>query len=97
MNLSESGNKKSATRIQLLEKKNAEILKLRKNNRKSVKAAEISLVPDPAKLQKRVPPPDRYLDKPKPKKLTKKEVKFVKKQKSLRAKFQNLEKKGIKA
>uniref|UniRef100_A0A182JUV6 RRM domain-containing protein n=1 Tax=Anopheles christyi TaxID=43041 RepID=A0A182JUV6_9DIPT len=97
VNLSESGNKKSTTRIQLLEKKNAEILKLRKNNRKSEKASAISLVPDPAVLQKKVPPPDRYLDKPKPKRLTKKEVKHLKKQTSLRAKFKNLEKKGIKA
>uniref|UniRef100_A0A182WH70 RRM domain-containing protein n=1 Tax=Anopheles minimus TaxID=112268 RepID=A0A182WH70_9DIPT len=35
VDLSESGSKKSATRIQLLEKKNAEIRKLRKKNRKT--------------------------------------------------------------
>ncbi|XP_050078362.1 uncharacterized protein LOC126565245 [Anopheles maculipalpis] len=97
VNLSESGSKKSATRIQLLEKKNAEILKLRKKNRKNVAAEEITLVPDPTLLQKKVPPPDKYLDKPKRKQLTKKERKEQKQKTSLRAKFKNLEKKGIKA
>ncbi|XP_052897371.1 uncharacterized protein LOC128304254 [Anopheles moucheti] len=97
VDLSESGSKKSATRIQLLEKKNAEIRKLRKKNKNNVKATDITLVPDAAVSQKKVPPPDRYLDKPKPKKFTKKEVKKLKQKSSLRAKFKNLEKKGIKA
>uniref|UniRef100_A0A2M4BWH5 Putative peptidyl prolyl cis-trans isomerase n=1 Tax=Anopheles marajoara TaxID=58244 RepID=A0A2M4BWH5_9DIPT len=99
VNLSESGNKKSATRIQLLEKKNAEIRKLRKKNKKSAKATAISLTPDttvsvPAR---REPPKDKYLDKPKQKWLTKKEVKVLKKKTSLKAKFKNLSQKGIKA
>ncbi|XP_049283681.1 uncharacterized protein LOC125763976 [Anopheles funestus] len=97
VDLSESGSKKSATRKQLLEKKNYEIRKLRKKNKKNVKATEITLVPDPSVFQKKVPPPDRYLDKVKPKMLTRKEIKQVKKKQSLRAKFRNLEKKGIKA
>uniref|UniRef100_A0A182MC32 RRM domain-containing protein n=1 Tax=Anopheles culicifacies TaxID=139723 RepID=A0A182MC32_9DIPT len=97
VDLSESGSKKSASRIQLLEKKNAEIRKLRKKNKKNEKATDITLVPEPITFQKKVPPPDRYLDKPKPKKLTKKEVKQLKQKKSLREKFRNLEKKGIKA
>uniref|UniRef100_A0A182Y9S7 Uncharacterized protein n=1 Tax=Anopheles stephensi TaxID=30069 RepID=A0A182Y9S7_ANOST len=97
VNLSESGNKKSATRIQLLEKKNAEIMKLRKKNRRNVEAAEITLVPDASLLEKKVPPPDKYLDKPKRKQPTKKERKELKQKTSLRAKFKNLEKKGIKA
>uniref|UniRef100_A0A182PFS0 RRM domain-containing protein n=1 Tax=Anopheles epiroticus TaxID=199890 RepID=A0A182PFS0_9DIPT len=67
VNLSESGNKKSAQRIQLLEKKNYEIMKLRKKNRKNEKAAEISLIPESPAPYKKVPPPDKYLDKPKPK------------------------------
>uniref|UniRef100_A0A182NF52 RRM domain-containing protein n=1 Tax=Anopheles dirus TaxID=7168 RepID=A0A182NF52_9DIPT len=97
VNLSESGNKKSTTRIQLLEKKNAEIRKMRKKNQHVEEAAEITLVPDASVLEKKVPPPCRYLDKPKQRKLTKKEGKELRKKTILRAKFQNLEKKGIKA
>ncbi|XP_050101310.1 uncharacterized protein LOC126581594 [Anopheles aquasalis] len=98
VNLSESGNKKSASRIQLLEKKNAEIRKLRKKNKKSAKATAISLTPDTVSLPARPEPPkDKYLDKPKQKWLTKKEVKVLKKKTSLKAKFKNLSQKGIKA
>ncbi|XP_049533283.1 nucleolin [Anopheles darlingi] len=98
VNLSESGNKKSVSRIQLLEKKNAEIRKLRKKNKKSSKAAEISLAPDTVSLPARPEPPkDKYLDKPKQKWLTKKEVKVLKRNTSLKAKFKNLSQKGVKA
>lgn len=97
VNLSESGNKKCAKRIQLLERKNAEIRKMRKKNQYVEEATEISLVPDESVLQKKVPPPCKYLDKPKQRMPTKKEGKELRKKTILRAKFRNLEKKGIKA
>ncbi|XP_053676109.1 uncharacterized protein LOC128726332 [Anopheles nili] len=97
VHLSESGSKKSVSRIQLLEKKNAEIRKMRKRNKNDEQATAITLLPDMSAIEKKAPPPDKFLDKPKPKMLTKKEVKELKKKTSLRAKFKHMEKKGLKA
>ncbi|XP_058059868.1 uncharacterized protein LOC131210611 [Anopheles bellator] len=98
VNLSESGNKKSQARLSLLQKKNEEIRKLRKKNRHNVKATKISLKPDLNSSQPKPPPPkDRFLDKPRTKWLTKKEVKGLKRDTSLKAKFKNISRKGIKA
>lgn len=91
--LSESGKKKSHQKILLLEQKNAEIRKMRKKNRTKPEAKEVSLVP---KVQPKIVERDPYLDKNKTKPPTKKEIKAYKKQVSLKAKFRNVEMKGIK-
>ncbi|EAT46813.1 AAEL001997-PA [Aedes aegypti] len=91
--LSESGKKKSHQKILLLEKKNAEIRKMRKKNRAKPEAKEVTLVP---KVQPKVVERDPYLDKKKTKPPTKKEIKAYKKKVSLKAKFRNVAMKGIK-
>ncbi|XP_062548460.1 uncharacterized protein LOC134213430 [Armigeres subalbatus] len=91
--LSESGKKKSHQKILLLEQKNAEIRKMRKKNRTKPETKEITLVP---KVQPKIVERDPYLDKKKTKPPTKKEIKAYKKQVSLKAKFRNVEMKGIK-
>lgn len=91
--LSESGKKKSHQKILQLEKKNAEIRKMRKKNRVKPEATEVTLVP---KVQPKVVERDPYLDKQKTKPPTKKEIKEHKKKVSLKAKFRNVAMKGIK-
>ncbi|XP_062705634.1 uncharacterized protein LOC134287581 [Aedes albopictus] len=91
--LSESGKKKSHQKILQLEKKNAEIRKMRKKNRAKPEAKEVTLVP---KVQPKVVERDPYLDKKKTKPPTKKEIKAYKKKTSLKAKFRNVALKGIK-
>lgn len=91
--LSESGKKKSHAKKVLLEKKNAEIRKIRKKNRAKPEATEVSLVP---KVQPPVVERDPIMDKKKAKPPTKKDIKAYNKKVSLKAKFRNLEKKGIK-
>uniref|UniRef100_A0AAG5DVH3 RRM domain-containing protein n=1 Tax=Anopheles atroparvus TaxID=41427 RepID=A0AAG5DVH3_ANOAO len=96
VNLSESGSKKSQARIKLLMTKNIEILKLRKKNKNSSTASDVSLVPE-VSAEKKPPPPDKYLDKPKVKMLSRKEARQARNNVSLKAKLKNLSKKGIKA
>ncbi|XP_053696100.1 uncharacterized protein LOC128743529 [Sabethes cyaneus] len=91
--LSESGKKKSHQKILLLEKKNAEIRKLRKKNRAKPEATEITLVP---KVEPKVVERDPILDKKKTKPPTKKQMKAHNKRVSMKAKFRNLAQKGIK-
>ncbi|XP_055539545.1 uncharacterized protein LOC129726629 [Wyeomyia smithii] len=91
--LSESGKKKSHQKILLLEKKNAEIRKLRKKNRTKPEATEVTLVP---KVEPKVIERDPILDKKKPKPHTKKQIKAHNKRVSMKAKFRNLAQKGIK-
>lgn len=91
--LSESGKKKSHQKILQLEKKNAEIRKMRKKNRAKPEATEVTLVP---KVQPKVVERDPFLDKQKTKPPTKKEIKDYKKKVSLKAKFRNVAMKGIK-
>ncbi|XP_058815056.1 uncharacterized protein LOC131678780 [Topomyia yanbarensis] len=91
--LSESGKKKSHQKILLLEKKNAEIRKLRKKNRTQPEAVDITLVP---KVQPKEIERDPILDKRKTKPPTKKQMKAHNKRVSMKAKYRNLAKKGIK-
>ncbi|XP_058452993.1 uncharacterized protein LOC131431354 [Malaya genurostris] len=91
--LSESGKKKSHQKILLLEKKNAEIRKLRKKNRTKPEAVDVTLFP---KVQPKVIERDPILDKTKTKPYTKKQIKVHNKRVSMKAKFSNLAKKGIK-
>lgn len=91
--LSESGNKKSHQKILQLVRKNAEIRKMRKQNRVKPEATAVTLVP---KVQPKVVERDPYLDKQKTKAPTKKEIKAHKKKVSLKAKFRNVAMKGIK-
>lgn len=91
--LSESGKKKSHQKILLLETKNAEIRKLRRKNRTKTEATEVTLVP---KIQPKQVERDPILDKKKTKPPTKKQMKAHNKKVSMKAKFRNLAKKGIK-
>ncbi|XP_055641263.1 uncharacterized protein LOC129778406 [Toxorhynchites rutilus septentrionalis] len=91
--LSESGKKKSHQKILLLEQKNSEIRKMRKKNKKITEATDVSLVPKvlPKEVER-----DPIMDKQKAKPHTKKQIKAHNKKVSMKAKFRNLAKKGIK-
>ncbi|XP_055598164.1 uncharacterized protein LOC129747829 [Uranotaenia lowii] len=93
--LSESGHKKSHNKILELERKNAEIRKMRKKNRVKPEATKVSLAPEMPQTSK-VVERDPILDKPKTKPPTKKQIKEHNKRVSMKAKFRNWEKKGIK-